>query len=71
MFPTFLTFHWLKINSIISNMKNLVFNATEATTAKTRKSRKFISRQLQKESKLVQEESMKVLAEFEKLYERE
>ncbi len=28
--------------------------------------RKFISRQLQKESKLVQEESMKVLAEFEK-----
>jgi len=28
--------------------------------------RKLISRQLQKESKLVQEESMKVLAEFEK-----
>lgn len=29
--------------------------------------RKIISQQLQKESKLVQEESMKVLAEFEKL----
>ncbi len=28
--------------------------------------RKIISRQLQKESKIVQEESMKVLAEFEK-----
>ncbi|HXS56494.1 MAG TPA: hypothetical protein VN726_10250 [Hanamia sp.] len=29
--------------------------------------RKIISRQLKKESKIVQEESMKVLAEFEKL----
>lgn len=29
--------------------------------------RKMLSRQLQKESKLVQEESMKVLAEFERL----
>lgn len=29
--------------------------------------RKIISRQLQKESKIVREESMKVLAEFEKL----
>jgi len=29
--------------------------------------RRIISRQLQKESKIVQEESMKVLAEFEKL----
>jgi hypothetical protein len=29
--------------------------------------RKILSRQLQKESKMVQEESMKVLAEFEKL----
>ena len=29
--------------------------------------RKIISRQLQKESKIVQEESMKVLAEFENL----
>lgn len=29
--------------------------------------RRIISKQLQKESKLVQEESMKVLAEFEKL----
>ena len=29
--------------------------------------RKIISRQLQKESKIVQEESMRVLAEFEKL----
>ena len=31
--------------------------------------RKLISRQLQKESKLVQEESLKVLAEFEKLHD--
>ena len=31
--------------------------------------RKIISRQLQKESKIVQEESMKVLAEFEKLHD--
>ena len=29
--------------------------------------RKILSKQLQKESKLVQEESMKVLAEFEKI----
>jgi hypothetical protein len=29
--------------------------------------RRIISRQLQKESKIVQEESMKILAEFEKL----
>jgi len=29
--------------------------------------RKILSRQLQKESRMVQEESMKVLAEFEKL----
>jgi len=33
--------------------------------------RKLISRQLQKESKLVQEESMKVLAEFEKLQDED
>jgi len=31
--------------------------------------RKLISRQLQKESKIVQEESLKVLAEFEKLHD--
>ena len=31
--------------------------------------RKLISRQLQKESKLVQEESLKVLEEFEKLHD--
>lgn len=34
-------------------------------------SRKIISNQLQKESKLVQEESMKVLAEFEKLQDED
>ncbi len=33
--------------------------------------RKIISRQLQKESKMVQEESMKVLAEFEKLQDED
>ena len=31
--------------------------------------RKLISRQLQKESKIVQEESLEVLAEFEKLHD--
>jgi len=33
--------------------------------------RKIISRQLQKESKMVQEESMKVLAEFERLQDED
>lgn len=33
--------------------------------------RRIISKQLQKESKLVQEESMKVLAEFEKLHDED
>jgi uncharacterized protein YdaU (DUF1376 family) len=33
--------------------------------------RKIISRQLEKESKLVQEESIKVLAEFEKLQDED
>ncbi len=33
--------------------------------------RKILSRQLQKESKMVQEESMKVLAEFEKLQDED
>ena len=33
--------------------------------------RKMISHQLQKESKIVQEESMKVLAEFEKLQDED
>lgn len=33
--------------------------------------RKIISRRLQKESKMVQEESMKVLAEFEKLLDED
>ena len=33
--------------------------------------RKIISRQLQKESKIVQEESMKVLAEFERLQDED
>ena len=33
--------------------------------------RRIISRQLQKESKLVQEESMKVLMEFEKLQDED
>lgn len=33
--------------------------------------RKMISKQLQKESKIVQEESMKVLAEFEKLQDED
>ena len=33
--------------------------------------RKIISRQLKKESKLIQEESMKVLSEFEKLQDED
>ncbi|HCF63781.1 MAG TPA: hypothetical protein PLE75_10855 [Ferruginibacter sp.] len=33
--------------------------------------RKILSKQLQKESKLVQEESMKVLLEFEKLHDED
>lgn len=33
--------------------------------------RRIISKQLQKESKLVQEESMKVLSEFEKLQDED
>jgi hypothetical protein len=33
--------------------------------------RKILSHQLQKESKIVQEESMKVLAEFEKLQDED
>lgn len=33
--------------------------------------RRLISKQLQKESKIVQEESMKVLAEFEKLQDED
>lgn len=33
--------------------------------------RKILSKQLQKESKLVQEESMKVLSEFEKLQDED
>jgi hypothetical protein len=33
--------------------------------------RKILSKQLQKESKLVQEESMKILAEFEKLQDED
>ena len=52
-------------------MDDTVFNETEKITAKINKNsnryRRIISNQLKKESKLVQEESMKVLTEFEKL----
>ena len=66
-------------------MDDSVFNETEKITTKNRnryineavqfynllQKRKIISNQLQKESKLVKEESMKVLAEFEKLQDED
>lgn len=55
-----------KIIAKISKNRNRYINeAVEFYNLLQKK--KIISRQLQKESKMVQEESMKVLAEFEKL----
>ena len=55
-----------KITSKISKNRNRYINEAVEFYNLLQK-RRIISRQLQKESKIVQEESMKVLAEFEKL----
>jgi predicted transcriptional regulator len=55
-----------KITSKISKNRNRYINEAVQFYNLLQK-RKIISRQLQKESRIVQEESMKVLAEFEKL----
>ena len=55
-----------KITAKISKTRNRYINEAVEFYNLLQK-RKMISRQLQKESKIVQEESMKVLAEFEKL----
>ena len=55
-----------KITAKISKNRNRYINEAVKFYNLLQK-RKIISRQLHKESKLVQEESMKVLAEFEKL----
>jgi hypothetical protein len=64
-------------------MDEHIFHETERSTATISKNRnegvefnnmlqkrKVIFRQLQKESKMIQEESMKVLGEFEKLQDK-
>jgi len=55
-----------KITAKISKNRNRYINEAVEFYNLLQK-RRIISRQLQKESKIVQEESMKVLAEFEKL----
>lgn len=55
-----------KILSMINKNRNRYINEAVEFYNLLQK-RRIISKQLQKESKLVQEESMKVLAEFEKL----
>ena len=57
-----------RITAKISKNRNRYINEAVAFYNLLQK-RKIISRQLQKESKTVREESMKVLAEFEKLYD--
>lgn len=59
-----------KITSKISKNRNRYINEAVQFYNLLQK-RKIISNQLQKESKLVQEESMKVLAEFEKLQDED
>jgi hypothetical protein len=59
-----------KITSKISKNRNRYINEAVAFYNLLQK-RKLISHQLKKESKLVQEESMKVLAEFEKLQDED
>jgi hypothetical protein len=58
-----------RITAKISKNRNHYINEAVEFYNKLQK-RKIISRQLQKESKMVQEESMKVLAEFEKLQDK-
>ena len=59
-----------KITSRISKNRNRYINEAVAFYNLLQK-RKLISRQLKKESKIVREESMKVLAEFEKLQDED
>lgn len=59
-----------KITAKISKNRNRYINEAVEFYNMMQK-RKIISRQLQKESKMVQEESMKVLAEFEKLQDED
>lgn len=57
-----------KITSKINKSRNRYINEAVEFYNLLQK-RKIISERLQKESKLVREESMKVLAEFEKLHD--
>lgn len=59
-----------KITSRISKNRNRYINEAVAFYNLLQK-RKLISRQLKKESKIVRKESMKVLAEFEKLQDED
>ena len=59
-----------KITSKIRKNRNRYINEAVAFYNLLQK-RKIISRQLKKDSKLVQEESMKVLAEFERLHDED
>ena len=59
-----------KITAKISKNRNRYINEAVQFYNELQK-RKLISRQLQKESKIVWEESMKVLAEFEKLQDED
>lgn len=59
-----------KITAKISKNRNRYINEAVQFYNLLQK-RRIISKQLQKESKLVQEESMKVLAEFEKLHDED
>ena len=59
-----------KITAKISKNRNRYINEAVQFYNLLQK-RKILSRQLQKESKIVQEESMKVLAEFEKLQDED
>jgi hypothetical protein len=59
-----------KITAKISKNRNRYINEAVEFYNLLQK-RRIISKQLQKESKLVQEESMKVLAEFEKLHDED
>jgi hypothetical protein len=59
-----------KITARISKNRNRYINEAVQFYNLLQK-RRIISRQLQQESKLVQEESMKVLAEFEKLQDED
>ena len=56
-----------RITAKISTNRNRYINEAVAFYNLLQK-RKLLSHQLQKESKIIREESMKVLAEFEKFY---